>query len=59
MGHAARVGEVRNSHRVSSEIPQQSVLKNPKCMFLPQSEGPSFVPIQHNWKNYCFIFVKL
>jgi hypothetical protein len=28
--------------------PQHSVLKNPQCVFLPQSERPSFTPIQHN-----------
>jgi hypothetical protein len=25
-------------------------------MFLPQSEGPSFAPIQYNWQNYCFVY---
>jgi hypothetical protein len=25
-------------------------------VFLPQSEGPSFAPIQHNWQNYSFIY---
>jgi hypothetical protein len=24
-------------------------------MFLPQSERPSFAPIQHNWWNYSFV----
>jgi hypothetical protein len=31
---------------------QHSVLKNSQSMFLPQSERPSFAPIQHNWQNY-------
>jgi hypothetical protein len=33
--------------------PQHSVLRNPQSMFLPQSERPSFAPIQHNQQNYC------
>jgi hypothetical protein len=28
--------------------PQHSVLKNPQSVFLPQSERPSFPPIQNN-----------
>jgi hypothetical protein len=28
--------------------PQHSVLKNPQSVFLPQSERPSFAPIQYN-----------
>jgi hypothetical protein len=34
-----------------SEYPQHSVPKNLQSMFLPQSERPSFAPIQHTWKN--------
>jgi hypothetical protein len=26
-------------------------------MFLPQSERPSFAPIQHNWQNYSLDFL--
>jgi hypothetical protein len=25
-------------------------------VFLPQSERPSFAPIQHNWQNYSFVY---
>jgi hypothetical protein len=25
-------------------------------MFLPQSERPSFAPIQHKWQNYSFVY---
>jgi hypothetical protein len=25
-------------------------------MFLPQSERPSFAPIQYNWQNYSFVY---
>jgi hypothetical protein len=32
--------------------PQHSVLKNPQSMFLPQSERPSFAPIQHREVQY-------
>jgi hypothetical protein len=40
--------------------PQHSVLKKPQSMmFLPQSERPSFTPIQHNWQNYSFVHFKL
>jgi hypothetical protein len=39
----------------SKYLPQYSVLKNPQSMFLPQSERPSFVPIQYNWQNYSFV----
>jgi hypothetical protein len=28
-------------------------------MFLPQSQRPSFTPIQHNWKNYTFVYFNL
>jgi hypothetical protein len=34
-----------------SKYPQHSVLKNPHSVFLPQSERPSFAPIQHNRQN--------
>jgi hypothetical protein len=36
--------------------PQHFLLKNPQSMFLPQSERPSFAPIQQNWKNYSFVY---
>jgi hypothetical protein len=26
-------------------------------MFLPQSQRPSFAPIQHNWQNYNFAYL--
>jgi hypothetical protein len=39
--------------------PQHSVLKNPQSVFLPQSERPSFAPIQHNGQNYSFIYFNL
>jgi hypothetical protein len=32
--------------------PQHSVLKDLQSMFLPQSERPSFIPIQYNWQKY-------
>jgi hypothetical protein len=38
---------------------QHSVLKNPPSTFLPQSEIPSFASIQHNWKNYSFVYFNL
>jgi hypothetical protein len=28
-------------------------------MILPQSERPSFAPMQHNWKNYNFVNINL
>jgi hypothetical protein len=28
-------------------------------MFLPESERPSFAPIQHNWQNYSFVCFNL
>jgi hypothetical protein len=28
-------------------------------MFLPQSERPSFAPIQHNWQNYSSVYFNL
>jgi hypothetical protein len=37
--------------------PQHSVLKNPQSIFFPQSEGPNFAPIQHNWQNYVFLYI--
>jgi hypothetical protein len=39
--------------------PQLSVLKNPQTIFLPQSERPSFAPIQHNRQNYSFVYFNL
>jgi hypothetical protein len=33
-----------------------TVLRNPQSMFLPQSERPSFTPIQHNWVLCILIF---
>jgi hypothetical protein len=38
---------------------QHSVLKNPQSTFFPQSERPSFAPIQHKWKNYSFVYFNL
>jgi len=43
----------------SKYLPQNSVLKNPPFMFLPQSERPSFTPKQHNWQNYSFVYFNL
>jgi hypothetical protein len=43
----------------SKYLPQQSVLKNPQSMFLPQSDRPSFAPIQHNWQNYSFVYFNI
>jgi hypothetical protein len=28
-------------------------------VFLPQSERQIFAPIQHNWKNYSFVYFNL
>jgi hypothetical protein len=28
-------------------------------MFLPQSERPSFAPVQHKWQNYSFVYFNL
>jgi hypothetical protein len=28
-------------------------------MFFPQSERPSFAPIQDNWQNYCSVYFNL
>jgi hypothetical protein len=39
--------------------PQHSVLKNPQSVFLPQSERPSFAPIQYKRQNYSFIYFNL
>jgi hypothetical protein len=36
---------------MSIYLPQHFVLKNPQFVFLPQSERPSFAPIQYNWQN--------
>jgi hypothetical protein len=41
------------------KYPQHSVLRNPQYMFLPQSERPSFAPIQDNWQNYSFVYFNL
>jgi hypothetical protein len=41
----------------SKYLPQHSVLKNPLSAFFPQSERPSFAPIQHNWQNYSFVIL--
>jgi hypothetical protein len=46
-------------HFRSKYPPQHSVLKNLQSMFLPQSERPSFAPIQHNWQNYSFVYFNL
>jgi hypothetical protein len=43
----------------SKYLPQLSVLKNPQSMFLPQSEWPSFAPIQHNRQNYSSVHFNL
>jgi len=40
----------------SKYSPQHCVLKNPQFTFLPQSEWPTFAPIQHNWQNYSFVY---
>jgi hypothetical protein len=39
--------------------PQHTLLKNPHSILLPQSERPSFAPIQHNWQNYSFLYFNL
>jgi hypothetical protein len=28
-------------------------------VFLPQSEKPSFAPIQHNWRSHSFMYAEL
>jgi hypothetical protein len=28
-------------------------------VFLPQSETPSFAPVQHNWQNYSVAYFNL
>jgi hypothetical protein len=33
----------------SKYLRQHYVLKDPQSVFLPESERPSFEPIQHNW----------
>jgi hypothetical protein len=35
----------------TSKYPHHSILRNPQTKFLPQSERPSFVPIQYKWQN--------
>jgi hypothetical protein len=40
-------------------LPQHCFLRNPQSMFLPQSEKPSFAPIQHNWQNYSSVYFNL
>jgi len=37
---------------LGSNILLNTVLKNPQSVFLPQSERPSFAPIQHNWLTF-------
>jgi hypothetical protein len=39
--------------------PQHTVLKNPRSVFLPQNERPSYAPIQYNWQSYCFVHFNL
>jgi hypothetical protein len=43
-------------HDPSSSLlgPQYSVLRNPQSLILPQSEIPSFTPIEYNRQNYNF-----
>jgi hypothetical protein len=41
------------------KFPQHSVIRNSQSVFLPQSEEPSFAPIQYSWQNnsyVCLIF---
>jgi hypothetical protein len=42
-----------------SKYPQHSVLKDPKSLFLPHSERPSFAPVQYNWQNYSSAYFNL
>jgi hypothetical protein len=42
-----------------SKYLQHSVLKEPQSVFLPQSERPSFTPIQYNWQNNSFVYFNL
>jgi hypothetical protein len=28
-------------------------------VFFPQSERPSFAPVQNNWQNYSFVYFNL
>jgi hypothetical protein len=43
----------------SKYLPQHSVLRNYKSLFLPQSLRPSFAPIQYNWQNYSSLYFNL
>jgi hypothetical protein len=43
----------------SKYLPQHFAPKNPQSVFLPQSERPSFAPIQHNWQNYSFVYFNI
>jgi hypothetical protein len=43
----------------SKYLPQHSVLKNPQSTFIPQSERPSFAPVQHNRQNCSFVYFNL
>jgi hypothetical protein len=40
----------------SKYFPRHSFLKNTQSMYLPQSDRPSFAPIQHNWQNYRSVY---
>jgi hypothetical protein len=40
----------------SKYSPQCPVLKHPHSMFLPQSQIPSFTPIQKNRQTYSFVY---
>jgi hypothetical protein len=40
-------------------LPQHSVLKNPQSVFLPQTEKPSFTPVQYKWQNYSCVYFNL
>jgi hypothetical protein len=39
--------------------PQHSVLRNPRSMFLPQSQRPSLEHIQYNCQNHSFVYFNL
>jgi len=39
-------------------LPQRTILKHPKHMFLLQCARPTFIPIPH-WQNYTFVHFKL
>jgi hypothetical protein len=43
----------------SGYLPQHSVLRNFQYVLLPQTERPSFAPIQHNRQNYSFVYFNL